>query len=251
MISKTGVVREAGRRVRRQNMRTGEDVRRLREDAGASIRELGRVTGLHPSFIARIEAAQIQASIPVLTRISIALGADLSVRFYAGVGPRLHDRFQAPMIEALLRSLDPRWSPRLEVPVGRPSRGVVDLQLDDSTSDTTVIAESQSEFRRLEEQIRWFAEKADRVAERLHQEGIQDRNVSRLLILRSTESTREVARRFEATLGTAYPARTADVVRALTTPSAPWPGAGIVWVRVEGGAAELLAAPPRGVSLGR
>jgi transcriptional regulator with XRE-family HTH domain len=251
MISKTGVVREAARRVRRQNMRTGDDVRRLREDAGVSIRELGRVTGLHPSFIARIEAAETQASVPVLTRISIALGADLSIRFYAGVGPRLHDRFQAPMIEALLRSLDPRWSARLEVPVGRPSRGVVDLQLDDGTTATTVIGESQSEFRRLEQQIRWFTEKADRVAERLNQDGIQERDVSRLLILRSTESTRDVARHYETTLATAYPARTADVVRALTTPSAPWPGAGIVWMRVEGGAAELLAGPPRGISLGR
>jgi hypothetical protein len=62
---------------------------------------------------------------------------------------------------------------------------------------------------------------------------------------------REIARRYEATLRTAYPARTRDVIAALTTPSAPWPGAGIVWMRVEGGVATLLDDPPRGVRLGR
>jgi hypothetical protein len=74
---------------------------------------------------------------------------------------------------------------------------------------------------------------------------------SRLLVLRSTREMRDLVNRFEATLRAAYPARTVDVVLALTTGDAPWPGAGIIWMRVRGGRAELLPAPPRGVRLGR
>jgi hypothetical protein len=48
----------------------------------------------------------------------------------------------------------------------------------------------------------------------------------------------------------AYPARTNDVIEALTG-EATWPGDGIVWMRLEGGIAELLRYPPRGVALGR
>jgi hypothetical protein len=74
--------------------------------------------------------------------------------------------------------------------------------------------------------------------------------VGRLLILRSTTATREIAREFSSTLATAYPARTSDVVEALSHGKS-WPGDGIIWVRVERGAGELLPGPPRGVAVGR
>ena len=250
MISKTAVERETNRRIRWLNVRTGEDVRRLRLDAGVSLRALAAVTGLHPAFLARIEAAKVQASIPVLTRIGIALGADLNLRYYAGSGPRIHDRFQAPMIECLIRDLHDRWRPELEFAVNRPARGVIDVVLEDRYKTTSVAGDVQSEIRRLEEQIRWLAEKAEGLRKRLLDQGHVERAVSKLLILRSTEATREVARQYAATLHAAYPARTADVVEALTG-EAPWPGDGIVWMRLERGVAELLRLPPRGVALGR
>jgi transcriptional regulator with XRE-family HTH domain len=225
-------------------IRIGEEVLRLRLDAGVSLRELGAVTGLDPSHLARIEKGQVQASLEALTAISAALGADLSLRFYAGAGPRIRDRFQAPMIEALLRTLDPRWIARLEVPIPRPARGIVDLVLTDRASPPIVIGEAQSEFRHLEQQLRWFAQKADAIT------SDAGRPASRLLIVRSTEATREVARRYAAILSAAYSARTSDVVAALTG-TAPWPGNGIVWMRLERGTAELLAHPPRGVAIGR
>jgi hypothetical protein len=74
---------------------------------------------------------------------------------------------------------------------------------------------------------------------------------SRLLVLRSTAKLRHTASAFESTLRAAYPARTADVVEALTTADAPWPGAGIVWVWLDGKDTRLLEGPPRGVRLGR
>jgi transcriptional regulator with XRE-family HTH domain len=232
-------------------MRTGEEVRRLRLEAGVSLRELSAVTGIHTSHLARIEAADVHPSIEVLTKIGVALGADLSIRYFAGTGPRLHDRFQAPMVEALIRVLHPRWVATPEVPVVKPARGVIDLVLDDRASPTTIASESQSEVRRLEQQVRWSAEKADGLASRLAAEGRPDREVSRLLLLRSTEATREIARRYEATLDAAYPARAADAFAALTTPTALWPGAGILWIRLQDGIGTVLTHPPRGVALGR
>lgn len=246
VISKTAVDREARRRLRHSALRTGDELHRLRSEAGVSLRELAAVTGIDASHIARIEKASVRASIHALTAISVALGADLSVRFFAGSGPRIHDRFQAPMIEALLRELAPTWHPRLEVPAPGPGRGVADIVLDDRSSSALVVGEAQSEFRRIEQQLRWMAEKAQ-AFERADTEG---RSVSRLLIIRSTASTREVARGFAATLSNAYPARTVDVVDSLTR-GAPWPGNGIIWMRLGGGVAELLRYPPRGVPLGR
>lgn len=229
----------------------------MRLDAGLGSTELAHVVGVHRSHLARIESGTASPSIKVLTAIGVALGADLGVRYFAGSGPRLHDRFQAPMIEAVLTSLDRRWTAELEVPVAEPARGVIDLVLRDRASQVIVAAEAQSELRRLEQQLRWSNEKADGLGQRLAHDGDAGPEassapvVSRLLILRSTVTTRELARRYEAILSAAYPARTEDIISALTTASAPWPGAGIVWIRITGADVTLLRRPPRGVTLGR
>jgi transcriptional regulator with XRE-family HTH domain len=250
VITKLIVERETARRLRLHNLQTGEELRRMRQDAGVSLRGLSAVTGLHPSFLARIEAGKVQASVPTLMRIGVALGADLSVRFFPGSGPRLRDRFQAPMIEGLLRAVHQRWSAEVEVGIRRPTRGVVDVLLHDRLSPTTVVGEALSGFHRLEAEVRWFGAKADAITDRLREEGAADRHVSRLLILRSTVSTRAIAREFEATLTAAYPARSCDIFDALTGPGA-WPGSGIIWVRSTTTSAALLRFPPRGVRLGR
>ena len=185
--------------------------------------------------------------------IGLALGADLSVRYFSGAGPRLHDRFQAAMVERVLRSLDARWSAAVEVPVTEPSRGVIDLVLTDRLSQVVVAVEVQSELRRLEQQLRWIAEKADGLSTRLADARrlANPGEVSRLLVLRSTVTTREIARRYETMLATSYPARTRDVIQALTTSTARWPGAGIVWMHIHGTDTTLMPHPPPHVSLGR
>jgi transcriptional regulator with XRE-family HTH domain len=225
----------------------------MRLDAGVSLAELGRIVGVHPSHIARIESAQTRPSVEVLTAIGIALGADLSVRYFPGSGPRIRDRFQAAMVEELLRRLDTRWSVELEVPIRRPSRGVIDVVLTDRIGSVTVAAEVQSQIRRLEEQLRWAAEKADGLADRLIRDGNAPAGprVSRLLVLRSTVETRALARRYRTTLATAYPARTETVARALLSPTERWPGPGVLWMQVRGSAASVMAFAPRGVELGR
>jgi hypothetical protein len=156
------------------------------------------------------------------------------------------------MIEGFLPELDDRWSVRLEVPVTTPHRGVIDAALTEREARLVVAGEFQSEFRRLEQEIRWSNEKADGLGARSAEEDPDVRwSISRLLVVRSTTTTRDVARRYEATLRAAYPARTRDVLEALTTSAASWPGAGIVWMRVERGRGALLDGPPRGVRLGR
>jgi hypothetical protein len=158
------------------------------------------------------------------------------------------------MGEALLRVLDPRWTPSPEVPVVRPARGVIDLVLHDQDARLLVATELQSALRRLEQQIRWHREKelslpSSDLWRWVARDG--DPATSRLLVVRSTTETRRLARELEQTLRAAYPARAADIVDVLTSATAPWPGPGIAWMRVDGGRAELLDGVPRGVPLGR
>lgn len=223
----------------------GEDLRRLRFDAGVSLTTLAGLVGVDPSHLARIERGTSQPSLDLLERIAVALGADLGIRIFAGTGPRIHDRFQAPMLEALIKLLHRRWARELEVAAGR-GRGFVDAVLADRLTPAVVAVESQSEIRRFEQQVRWAADKAEALSDRY-----EGRPVSRLLLLRSTVATRALARTYAESFRAAYPARTADVLEALTSGVRAWPGAGIVWVRLEAGEATVLRGPPRGVAVGR
>lgn len=232
----------------------GGEIRGLREDAGLNRAVVARAAGIAPSYQTLIESGKREAGYEVLAAVGAVLGADVSVRLFPNTGPRIRDRFQAPMGEALLRAIHARWIPSPEVVVHRPARGVIDLVLDDTRHPVAIAAELQSELRRLEQQVRWHREKeASLPSSDLWPFMTVDRPTatSRLLVLRSTVDTRKVANAFHATLAAAYPARTADVIAALTSADAPWPGPGIAWIRLEGKRAELLASPPRGVRLGR
>jgi HTH-type transcriptional regulator/antitoxin HipB len=225
----------------------GLELRRLREDAGIHQADVARVAGVSQPLLSRVEAGDVRPSIGTLSALGAALGADLSIRFFPGAGVPIRDRFQARMIEALLRILHPRWRPHLEVPIHRPARGVIDAVLEDTP--LLVAMEAQSDLRRLEAQIRWHTEKASGLPHTSLATG-QDVVVSRLLLLRSTRRTRELAREFEQSLRAAYPARTTDALGALTR-EAPWPGAAIVWATVDGRSATILERGPKGVTLGR
>jgi transcriptional regulator with XRE-family HTH domain len=236
--------------MRRIERDIGEEFERIRIDAGATKAQAARAAGVDRTFIGRVEAGLAHPSLETLVAYAIALGADLSIRVYPGTGPPLTDRHQARMVEEVLRQLDPTWLPHLEVPVSRPSRGVIDAVFERRDQPLLVISEFQSTLPRLEQQLRWIAEKAQAIGS---SDLIGDGPVpptSRLLVLRSTASTRDVAREFVATLRAAYPAPTRDAVNSLRSGTC-WPGDSIVWVRIDGERVELLDGPPRGVSLGR
>lgn len=213
---------------------------------------MAKIAGIHPSYLALVERGAREPSGAVLGRIGAALGADVSLRLYPSTGPPIRDRLQAPMVEALLRDASPRWLRFPEVAVFRPARGVIDLVLGDPPTCCVVSVEAHSDIYRLEQQIRWAGEKSDSLPSSTIWPGIERRSpgpprIHRLLLLRSTTRTRELARTFAATIGAAYPADPVAIREALADPTRPWPGNGILWVRVEAGKAVLLERRPRGV----
>src|SRR5689334_10497391 len=223
---------------------------RARRDSGISLRRLAAACDVTQSHLSLVFRGRREPSVSVLTAISRALGGDLSIRFYPSGGPQIHDRIQARIVEELLRVVHPSWDRTVEVPVIRPVRGFIDIVFDSERLGSTVATEVESRLDRLEQHIR----RADENARSLTSSELWgrldgDRKVSRLLVLRSTATTREIARRFEATLRTAYPARTPDVYAALTE-GTTWPGDGILWADVHGDDARILDHPPRGVALG-
>ncbi len=243
---------------RRRRMRTvwvkgsiGTDLRRLREDAGLTQVAVARAVGISPAHICGIEKGVSEASTDVLVGIADVLGADLSIRAYPNTGPRIHDRIQSQIVEHLLGTVRPRWRTFIEVPVTRPARGYIDVVLADQLDPLCVATEVSSEIRRLEQHFRWAQDKASSLpSAALWSTVAPGAAVSRLLVLRSTKTTRDLAQRFPQTFEALYPASTRDVFAAVCG-DGPWPGPGVLWVRVEGDVVTLLDRPPRGVSFGR
>lgn len=57
-VTQTTVARETERRMRRLDLAIGEEVRRLRLDAGVTLSALAAVVGVHRTYLARIEAGR-------------------------------------------------------------------------------------------------------------------------------------------------------------------------------------------------
>ncbi len=246
-MGRTRLERQAAFAVKSVTRAVATDVARQRSDAGISQRRLASEAGINQSFLARIEAGQARPSIETMARLATALGADLSVRLYPNTGPPIRDRHQARMVEALLRLLHPSWRATLEVPVRNPARGVIDTVLHSAVRNVLVAVEVQSELRRVEQQLRWAAEKAESLpSSELWRRVARDEppTISRLLLLRSTRATRALTLDLETTFLTAYPAEPSLVWRALTTADGPWPGDAILWASVEAGAATVLERRP-------
>ena len=191
--------------------------------------ELARGAGVDAGYLWRIEAGTERPSLEIYARLANALGADLAARLYPNTGPTIRDRHQAGILEALLSVLHPRWKPHLEIAVRRPSRGWIDVGLNDPRAGTFVAVEIQSELHRLEQLIRWSAEKAASLPSWEGWARLGDApTVSQLLIVRDTRTTRMVAREFRRTLDAAFPANPENALSALTAVG-PWPGAALLW----------------------
>lgn len=229
----------------------GVQLRRLREDAGISRAAVARAAGIHPSYLRLIESGEREASLEVLHRVAAALGSDVGVRIYPNTGPPLRDRHQARMVEALLKVVPDSWDRHVEVAVRRPVRGIIDVVLAQPSLGRVITVEVHSELRRLEQQIGWAAEKSDALPSAVIwltlAYGPRPVSLARILVLRSTSTTRALARSFAATLAAAYPADPESVLAALLDPSRAWPGNGILWARVDGSTASILRGAPRGV----
>ena len=187
---------------------------------------IGRGAGLTPGHLQQVEARHPRAGAsPSLSPSAEALGADLSVRLYPNTGPIVRDHIQARMVEELLRIAHPRWRRMTEVPVYKPARGRIDVVLHDPQPAEVVATEVHSQVRRLEQQLGWAQMKAESLPSADFWRLADSPTVGQLLVIRSTRATRELARRFEATLRAAFPAPVNEVFAALTA-TGPWPGNG-------------------------
>jgi len=208
----------------------GEDVRRLREDAGLTRTALGTAAGVDPTYLTRIEDATATPTIEAYARLAGGLGADFVAHLYPNTGPAIRDRHQARILEALLGIVHPRWRAYTEVAVRRPARGWIDVVLHDPTTACLVAVEIQLTLPRLEQLIRWSADKAASLNSWEGYERLgQISTTSRLLIVRSTRATRDIRREFGGQLDVSYPAHPEDALAALTG-TRPWPGDAQLWV---------------------
>jgi transcriptional regulator with XRE-family HTH domain len=217
-----------------------EDLQRALADAGMRPSELARASGLDSGYLSRVLRGTASPSVDTWARICVPLGLDLSLRLYQNTGPRIRDRFAAPMLEAILRDAHPRWARYTEVGVHKPARGWIDLGLHDAVAPVFVASELQSELRRLEQLVRWQRAKAESLPSWEGWTHLGSPPVSRLLVVRRTRATREVAMAFARQLRAAYPAHPDDAMAALTG-TAAWPGAALAWMVVEHGDARLAS----------
>ena len=81
--------RAQARRVHETNQRVGKQIGELREEAGVGQSELARCAGISQAYLWKIEAGIAAPSVAVLVAIGSCLGADLSVRYFPGTGPRI------------------------------------------------------------------------------------------------------------------------------------------------------------------
>lgn len=240
--AQSAVVRRAAHRVRGN---AAADIARMRSDAGLTLAQLSRGSGIDASYLARIEAANVAPSIETYARIAEALGADLTIRLYPNTGPTIRDRHQAGILEALLAILHPRWRAFPEIAVRRPSRGWIDVGLFDTTGLVFVAVEIQSELRRIEQLVRWSGEKAASVPSWAGWAALEvEPVVSQLLLVRETRTTRAVAQEFRRMLRASFPAHPDDARASLAQGNA-WPGPAILWARGRGTSQDPWRLVPR------
>ena len=249
---RTTIDRVAARHAREIRGRLGSELRTAREDAGISRSRLAGTCGMSKGQLHRIEAGTSQPGWEVLARLCAALGRRVGLTLYPDSGPLVRDHISAAMVEALLKVRHERWRPRLEVAVYRPVRGSIDLVLEDIADVHVVACEARSDLRRIEQELRWFRAKTDALAAAREGEtgGRSNRQVDRLLLLRSTQRTRAIVSQYRDLIEAAYPASAQDAHASLVG-DASWPGDAIIWCRFEAGQATILDRPPRGITVGR
>jgi hypothetical protein len=223
-------VRHAADRARQSLV---DDLERALADSGISAGRLARESGVDSGYPSRILAGRTDPSLETWARLAIPLGLDLAARLYQNTGPMVRDRHAAPMLDLLLRAAHPRWTAFTEAAVHRPSRGWIDVLLHEARERIVVAGELQSELRRLEQLVRWQAQKAAALPSWDGWVHLGEAPaISRLLVVRRTRATRAIAADFAAQLRVAYPAHPDDALAAVTG-TAPWPGPAILWATLD------------------
>lgn len=246
-MPRTRLQLDAERRARVLRHSIADEFAQLRTDSGAGLRAVAALAGVSAAELSRLERGLVLPSIETYVAVAQALGADLRVRLYPNTGPAVRDRWQARILEALLRALHPRWKALPEVIVRRPVRGVIDVVLVDPMERVIVAAEIHSELRRIEQQLRWSQEKTAALpsSDGWAAVGADGMRVERLLVLRSTAATREAFATFPNLFAAAYPASPTEALASLRTDRA-WPaGSAVLWASSSAIRTTLFAQPRR------
>ncbi|HJP89817.1 MAG TPA: helix-turn-helix transcriptional regulator [Candidatus Limnocylindrales bacterium] len=232
-MTTAGFERQVVRLEKQLRVAFGQDLLRLRLDAGITRRDLARAAGINDSYLGKIQAGEARPSSEVSVRLGLSLGTDLSHRLYPRAGPSIRDRHQAPIEEGLLGILHPGWQRFAEIAVHRPARGWIDLGLHAPAEAVFVAGEIQSELNRIEQLFRWSETKAESVPswDRFGQLGPTP-TVCRLPIIRDTRTNRATANEYRRLFHTTYPANPFVALDSLVG-TGRWPGTTVLWATRE------------------
>ncbi len=243
-MSLTKIQSDAIKRLASIRYQMAEDIVRMREDAGASQRQVAAACGISQGYLSRIEEHKAEPTLEIYARIAAALGADLACRLYPNTGSPIRDRHQSAIAVALLRLAHVRWGPWPEVGVWRPARGSIDLVFHDAAEHLAIATEIESELRRLEQLLRRSRDKASSLPSAAvwpYRDG-ETATISRLLVVRATRHNRDVVREFGALIAASYPG-SPDAALAALTGTGPWPGAAMLWAHSTPDGYRITASP--------
>lgn len=215
---------EGDRQLTQTARRFGDEFRLHRLRAGASQAAVARAIGVDRATICRLEAGDRGVSNEARARAAIVLGADFRLGLYPAGSPLIHDAAHGRLVEALMRLRDASWRAIPEAPVPGTGRQSTDLRL--VRGADTVLFEVETHVHVLEAIIREGNDKRNRVA----YEAGPDGRVHSVLVLPPTRHHRDLVRAHGETMRAAYPVRSVDLRRSLTTPGVPWPGDGVLWL---------------------
>lgn len=249
-------INEGDRQLRRTATRFGEEFRLIRLRTGVSQAAIARAIGVDRGTICRLEAGSPTTTDRTRARAAAVLGADFRLNIYPDAAPLIHDAAHARLVEALLRLRHPSWRAKVESPVPGPGRRSTDVRLDRGL--TTVLFEVETRVHALEAIIREGEDKRSAVvgadaANTLHAQATAvaadaasrhdagdasiragdthaTGHVHLVLVLPPTRHHRALVAAHPGTITAAFPAPTAEIRRALTSPDVPWPGDGILWL---------------------
>ena len=217
---------EGDRQLRQTARRFGDEFRLLRLRAGVPQAGVARAIGVDRATICRLEAGDRGVSNEIRARAAMVLGGDFRLGLYPAGSPLIHDAAHARLVEALIRLRHVSWRAIPEAPVPGTARRSTDVRL--VRGGETVLFEVETHVQVLEAVIRDGNDKRDKVAYDLGPEG----RVHSVLVLPPTRHHRDLARAHSETMKAAFPVRSVDLRRSLTTAGVPWPGDGVLWLGV-------------------
>lgn len=222
-------IRDAERALRHESRRAADELRRMRLRAGVSQAAVAAAAGTTRSLVCRLEQGDPVVALRTRFRVAAVLGADLRLAAYEGSGALIRNSIQAAIVEELLRSRAPRWRPSVEAAVPGPGRRSVDLRLDGPTD--TILIEVETRVGSLEEIVRELHAKRRAFVDAAATGG---RRVHVALALPVTRRHTTLVKAHPEIVRAAFPASSAAIRSALTSPSQLWPGDGLLWVRRPG-----------------